>query len=45
MIQLWVNVTGFEVGKLKNPLKIGVASHTVGVAEDKVGEAVAPPTV
>ena len=35
----------FEVGKFKNQLKIGVASHTVGVAEDKVGGAAAPPTV
>ena len=38
----------FKVGKLRNPLKIGVASHTVGdvgVAGENVGEAVVPPTV
>ena len=33
MAQLWVN-EHFEGRKLKNPLKIGVATHTVGVAED-----------
>ena len=33
----------FEAGKLQNLLKIGVASHEVGVAKDKVGGAAAPP--
>ena len=34
----------FETEKLQNPSKIGMASHKVGVAEAKVGGAVAPPT-
>ena len=44
MAQLWVNANILKQGKLQNPLKIDVASHTVGVAEDKVGGAAAPPT-
>ena len=44
MAQLWVNVSILK-SELKNPLKIGVLSHAVGVAEDKVGWAAAPPTV
>ena len=34
----------FEAEKLQNPSKIGMTSHKAGVAEDKVGEAAAPPT-
>ena len=32
----------FEAGELQNLLNIGVASHEVGVAEDKVSGAAAP---